>query len=150
MSTLQKTAKNRALRVALEQHDLHIKDLARESGLHALTVGRIFAGTLLPCLPTAIKLAAILGSTPEGLGIHHTNSQRRRSRVQGPKSGLNRQLRKAIKAKGLTQKELALEVGLAESSISRVINGHLRFCAKTASRIAEFLGATPEAVGLAR
>lgn len=68
MPTLR-TPENRAIRVALEQRDMEQKDLARLAGLHPVTLSRVLAGhqTLSPA--TAARVASVLDSTPEALGL---------------------------------------------------------------------------------
>jgi plasmid maintenance system antidote protein VapI len=67
--TIHRTPQNRALRVALEQKDLGRDELARLAGLHPGTIQRVVAGRQTLSDATAARVAEILGSTPEALGL---------------------------------------------------------------------------------
>ena len=64
-----RTAQNRPLRVAMEANDMDRATLARRAGLHPLTVSKVCGGQLRLSAATAARVAGILGSTPEALGL---------------------------------------------------------------------------------
>ncbi len=69
MPTIVRTPQNRALRVALEQRDMDRAELARLAGLHPITVSRVVSGHQTLSAASAARVAEILGSTPEALGL---------------------------------------------------------------------------------
>jgi transcriptional regulator with XRE-family HTH domain len=69
MSQGKKSPENRALRVVLEQHDMTQQDLASRAGLSAVTVSRVFNSHQTLSVATAERVASILGTTAEALGL---------------------------------------------------------------------------------
>lgn len=63
-------------------------------------------------------------------------SKRRRRR----RADLNEQLRKAIKASGLTPYRIATDAGVDRAVMTRFVNGDRGLTLDTASRITEYLG----------
>lgn len=64
-----RTQQNRAVRVALEQHDMDRATLARLAGLNPVTISRVFNGHQRLSAATAARVASILGTTAEALGL---------------------------------------------------------------------------------
>ena len=58
----------------------------------------------------------------------------------------NRRLKAAVILKGIQQRELAKEVGIAEGSLSHIIQGRFEPGADLKERLAKFLGVTVEEI----
>lgn len=61
--------KNVALRIRLAEFDMSFAELARRANLHPITVSRVYNGQFTFGPATAERVAAILETTPEELGL---------------------------------------------------------------------------------
>jgi len=61
--------RNPELAAALAARNLTAKELASHANLHPATISRVFNGHQTLSAATAARLAGILGSTPEALGL---------------------------------------------------------------------------------
>jgi len=66
---ITRSPENRAIRVALEARDMDRTELAKLAGLHANTMHRVVAGRQHLGRESATRVAGILGTTPEALGL---------------------------------------------------------------------------------
>ena len=60
---------NKALRVAMAENDLTQAELADRAGLHRQTISRVYTGQFRLCRKSAERVARVLNSTPEALGL---------------------------------------------------------------------------------
>lgn len=67
--SITRTPANRAIRVALEARDMDRTELAALAGLHPNTIHRVVQGRQTLSAAAAARVASILGSTPEALGL---------------------------------------------------------------------------------
>ncbi|MDN5347204.1 MAG: hypothetical protein PWP65_768 [Clostridia bacterium] len=116
------------LRRLREQKGITLSELSRRSGVSLAHISEIERGRSTASLKTLDKLASVLGVTTSSL---------LRSVNEDPLGSKLRRLREKI---GLTQKELAEQVGISHSLIGQIETGRIQPSISTLSSIAEALG----------
>jgi transcriptional regulator with XRE-family HTH domain len=132
----------------LEQKDMTQRELAQKLGITEVSVSRYINGTHKPHSDIISKIAECLNVSVDYL-LGRTSNKNEEELIQkfiieSMETSFSQRLIELLESNNISQRELAMKVGVQEATISRYINEHRAPHSIVVSKIAEVLGTTTD------